>query len=245
MKDQNFPKEIEQILRKIPQVQADYFRAYFENATDEVMNSLVLENRKANRVLVEEYEPIEKVYILLEGSVKAMDYRVKGTVYEFAHFDAVMVLGAMECMFALKNYMATLVTTTPCTLVSVPRLIFEKWLLNDLHGMQMEAVSMRRYLLECTRESRVMMLLDGTERLIYLLTRHCEALGERDEYLLAINRQELAEQSGTSVKTVNRSMKKLEENGLLLRVGHKVKITQNQYASMSEYLGLISGYEQK
>ena len=90
-----------------------------------------------------------------------------------------------------------------------------------------------------------MMLLNGTERLMYLLTRMCEMQGRREEYILAVNRQELAEQSGSSVKTVNRSMKKLEESDMVLRVGHKVKITQNQYGSMKEYLDGILNYTSK
>ena len=241
MKDRGFPNEIEQVLRKIPQKQADYFRDYFRNAPSNVLQALSLEMRKADRVLVEENEPIEKVYVLLDGKVKAMDYRVKGTVYEFACFDAVMVFGAMECLFDVDHYMATLISKTPCVLVSAPRSVFEKWILSDLHALRMENVNMRRYLLDYSRESRMMMLLDGTERLIYLLSKQCGAQGYKDEYMLAINRQVLAEQSGTSVKTINRSMKKLEETGFLLRVGHKVKIAQNQYALMRESLGLILG----
>ena len=102
-----------------------------------------------------------------------------------------------------------------------------------------ETKSMQRYLLDYTRESRVMMLLNGTERLIYLLIKRCDELGRREEYLLPVNRQELAEQSGSSVKTVNRSMKKLEESDFVLRVGHKVKITQNQYVAMRAHLDAI------
>ena len=40
-------------------------------------------------------------------------------------------------------------------------------------------------------------------------------------------------------------MKKLEESDMVLRVGHKVKITQNQYRSMMEYLDGILNYTSK
>lgn len=245
MKQPIFPKEIEQVLRKIPAVHGENFRDYFQNAPDELLNAMCLETRKTGRVLTEENEPIEKVYFLLEGEVKAVDYRVKGAIYEFAHFGPVTGLGSMECLFDLNNYMTTLVTVTSCTLVSVPRTIFETWVKNHAPTLLKETKNMQHYLLERSRENRMMMLLDGTERLIYLLAKRCEALGWREEYMLAINRQELAEQSGASVKTVNRSMKKLEESDLVLRVGHKVKITQKQYAAMVECLGGILNYTAK
>ena len=98
---------------------------------------------------------------------------------------------------------------------------------------------MRRSLLENGRENRMLLLLSGMERLIYLLVKKCASKGDLREFVLAVNRQELAEQCGTSVKTVNRSMKRLEDGGFLNREGHKVKITQRQYAAMQEYLGLI------
>lgn len=245
MKQANFPKEIEQILRKIPEVHSEYFRDYFRNAPEELLGAMCLESRKAGRLLTEENEPIEKVYFLLEGEVKAVDFRVKGATYEFAHYGPVAGLGSMECLFDLENYMTTLVTVASCTLVSVPRAVFEAWVKNSTPTLLKETKSMQLYLLDHARESRVMMMLNGTERLIYLLTKRCEELGRREEYVLPVNRQELAEQSGSSVKTVNRSMKKLEESGFVLRVGHKVKITQKQYGSLKENLGEILNYTGK
>ena len=245
MNHYRFSEEIERVLTRLPQEEESKFRTYFDNAPAEVLSMLSLEKRYADRYLVEESDPIDRIYILLEGQVKAVDFRVKGASYEFAVFAPVTFFGSMECLFGLEHYATTLVTDTACTLMSMPKVVFEKWLLSNPDAMKREAVSMRNYLLERTRESRVMMMLNGTERLMYLLTRMCEMQGQRDEYLLAVNRQELAEQSGSSVKTVNRSMKKLEESDMVLRVGHKVKVTQNQYLSMKTYLDGILNYTDK
>ena len=245
MKEAIFPKEIEHTLKQIPAEYSNYVAEYFRNAPESLLDAMTLETRKANRILVEENDRIEKVYVLLEGQVKAVDFRVKGTSYEFAVFSPATLFGSMECLFGLERYATTLVTATACTLLSMPKMVFESWLRSDAQAMQREARSMRDYLLERTRESRVMMMLNGTERLMYLLTRMCEMQGQRDEYLLAVNRQELAEQSGSSVKTVNRSMKKLEESDMVLRVGHKVKVTQSQYGSMKTYLDGILNYSAK
>ena len=40
MKYQNFPNEIEQVLKRIPKKQADYFREYFQSATAELISAL-------------------------------------------------------------------------------------------------------------------------------------------------------------------------------------------------------------
>ena len=240
MEQQKIKAQIEEILEQISQEQADYFRRYFRNVPDAVMRTIAIEKRAADKLLLEENDTADKVYVLMSGSVRAVDFRVKGSVYEYARFYGVTVLGSMECFFGLDHYMTTLITAENCTFLTMPRAVFETWLWQDTEALRAESEKMRSYLLDRTRENRVMLLLNGMERLIYLLARICGNMPRAEEYLLHVNRQELAEQTGTSVKTVNRSMKKLEEDGFLRRQGHKVKITQIQYESMQEYLEIIS-----
>ena len=239
MNYQRFSEEIERVLNRIPQEDAKKFRTYFETAPGEVVSRMSLEKRYADRYLVEESDPAERVYILLEGQIKAVDFRVKGSAYEYARFDPICFLGTMECCFGQSNYASNLITVTPCTLVAIPRNVFESWLNSDLPAMRREMENMRLHLLENSRENRMLLLLSGMERLILLLVKKCRSRGEAREHVLSVNRQELAEQCGSSVKTVNRSMKRLEDGGFLTREGHKVKITQRQFAAMQEYLDLI------
>ena len=239
MNYQKFSVDIERVLNTIPQEEARKFRTYFESAPGEVLGMLSLEKRYADRYLVEESEPVERIYILLEGQVKAVDFRVKGSAYEYARFNAVSFLGTMECLFEEEHYMTNLITVTPCTLVSLPKKVYGDWLNSDIQVLRREALNMRKHLLEYSRQSRLLLLLNGMERLIYLLVDKCCSRGGSREFILSVNRQELAEQCGSSVKTVNRSMKRLEDGGFLTREGHKVKVTQRQFAAMQEYLDLI------
>ena len=87
MNHHRFSEELERVLTRLPQEEEKKFRNYFDNAPSDVLNLLSLEKRYADRYLVEEHEPIERIYILLEGQVKAVDFRVKGSSYEYARFD--------------------------------------------------------------------------------------------------------------------------------------------------------------
>ena len=88
MNHHRFSEELERVLTRLPQEEENKFRTYFENAPGEVLNLLSLEKRYADRYLVEEHEPIERIYILLEGQVRAVDFRVKGSSYEYAALTA-------------------------------------------------------------------------------------------------------------------------------------------------------------
>lgn len=53
------------------------------------------------------------------------------------------------------------------------------------------------------------------------------------------SRQEIAERSGLSIKTVNRAVKKMEENGFISRNGRKILISSEQYFKIKSYLDSI------
>ena len=76
-----FADQIENVLEQISQEQSECFRKYFQNAPETLLSTINVEKRNADRLLLEEHEPADKVYILLNGTVRAIDYRVKGSAY--------------------------------------------------------------------------------------------------------------------------------------------------------------------
>jgi len=56
---------------------------------------------------------------------------------------------------------------------------------------------------------------------------------------IRITRKELAEQLGISVKTVNRAMKKMQEEGFITRKGNGIVIYKAQYDKMKGMVGDI------
>ena len=172
----------------------------------------------------------------MEGSIRAVDYRVKGFAFDFMRLDGVNIFGSMECFFKISDYMTTLATTTPCTFLIISRKNYEKWIWDDKNALQMDIASMGAYLLEQTRVNRLFLFLQGTDRIIYMFAKSYEKSKSCGDYNLDMSRQELAERSGFSIKTVNRSVKKMEEDGFISRKGHKIIISKKQYQMMKEYL---------
>ena len=83
------------------------------------------------------------------------------------------------------------------------------------------------------------MFLQGVERLKMLLTQKYETYNRNGVYETASTRTELAEESGLCVKTINRSVKRLEEEKLIGRRGNRITISRQQYEQMKDSVSRI------
>lgn len=214
----------------------EYLNRYLDNSPLWFLESMQIIRKEKNSIFIEENGEVDNVYILVDGIVRAIDYRICGIVYDYMWFYSVKVFGAMEILLKMEKYKTTLKTVTDCTMVVISKCKFEKWMLNDMHALHMEIESMGGYLLEQARKERVFLFLQGIDRIIYLFTQIYEQSGEKDQCLLNLTRVELSERSGLSVKTINRSIKKMEENGYISRNGNRIIISNEQYLIMKKYL---------
>ncbi|MDF2803596.1 MAG: transcriptional regulator, Crp/Fnr family [Anaerocolumna sp.] len=217
----------------------DYLDKYLDNSPLWFLESMQIVRKEKNSIFIEENGEVDNVYILVDGIVKAIDYRICGIVYDYMWFYSVKVFGAMEILLKMEKYKTTLKTVTDCTMVVISKSKFEKWMLNDIHALHMEIQSMGSYLLEQARKERVFLFLQGIDRIIYLFTQIYEQHSVNNQCLLNLTRMELSERSGLSVKTINRSIRKMEESGYINRTGNKIIISDKQYAQMKEYLDPI------
>ncbi|MEE1306178.1 MAG: Crp/Fnr family transcriptional regulator [Agathobacter sp.] len=239
MQSQNNVKAIMELQSRLDPNTADYVNRYLSNAPYWLIESIKVIHKKKNTVFVEENEPVDYVYMLVEGTVRAIDYRIAGVAYDYMWFNSTKTFGAMEIFYKIPLYMTTLMTVTDCTMLKISKKNYEKWIWDDKNALKMEIESTGRMTLEQNLEGRVFLFLQGTDRIVYFFARNYEREKTDKTVTFEISRQEIAERSGFSVKTVNRAIKKMEEDGYISKKGHKIIITNEQYKKMREYLDPI------
>ena len=216
-----------------------YLEEYLKNAPYWLIDSLVITKKSKDSLIVEENAKADTIYILVEGVVRAMDYRIKGIAYDYMWFYPVEVFGAMELFFERDRYMTTLKAVTDCTFIVLTREQYGRWIWNDSNALKIEVKALGKSLLDQNRVGRVFLFLQGTDRIIYMLTLQYERFSRSKSLVVNSVRQELAERSGLSIKTVNRAVKQMEELGFISKKGRKITVSQDQYSKMKEYLSTI------
>lgn len=214
----------------------EYLRDYLKTVPDELKERMKLEHFKKNSIFVRENEEVEPVYILLEGSVRAVDFRIHGIVYDFLRFEPIKVLGAMELILGFSKYRTTLITEAECIFIGCPAKEFGDWLLNDISSIKMEMRSIGHYLLEEDRQNRMFLFLQARDRLFVLLLQYYEKHHTDDVCVVRLTRTELSDRTGISVRTINRSVKKMQEEGLIGKLNSKLTMTKEQYNKVMTYI---------
>lgn len=231
----NFDKVLEGI-KQLKSEKKEYLDKFLENAPIWLLNSIQFVTMEKNSVFIKENEEVDRVYILLDGIVKGIDYRMFGIAYNYMRFSPIEVFGSMEMVLEVPTFKTTLVTVTDCKMLVIPIYKYEKWMRNDINAFFMDVKSMVNYLLEQARKERIFLFLQGTDRLFMLFMQMYEESVKNDVCKISLTRQELSDCSGLCVKTINRAVKKLEKEDYIKKEGHKLIITQEQYLKIKNYI---------
>ena len=226
----------------LPYIQAERKRQiieYFKTAPDWLADQFHIECLSSRKVFIREGACADQVYLIADGIVKATDYRVIGTEFDFFHFDKVYAMGGMEVLMHQPKYQTTLTTVTTCNMIRIPRQYFEKWIMSDLEALQHESELVCEYLLGQSRLSRAYLLLNGADRLAMLLVTKYEKYAKSGVYRARANRQSLANETGQGLKTITRAVKKLNDEGLITLPERYVSVNEEQYLRLKAYIDKI------
>lgn len=229
----------EKVVENLPIDQRDYLQRYLKNAPEWLLDSLQMTKLPKGKILVEEGEKAEAIYILIKGRVSAMEERVLEMVYRHYEFYPIEVLGAMELIGEMDEYMTTLVATEDCVLLKTSRGCFDRWISEDHNAFRMQAKRIERYLLNQVRKERLNVLLGGTERVEIMLCHNYEAHAEEVDGTACVGRREVFEKTGLSERTVTRVLKELETKKYISRRGWDIMISPKQYQDIKATLGDI------
>lgn len=165
-----------------------------------------------NEQLFRQGDPVESVYLVLKGELKAVRYQPDGR-------ESVMLRAAEGDFFAesaitVEHYVCDALATRPSLALAFPVALFRDTLHSESRFAFAFAVhqasAARR---QCTRYERLR-LGRARERVLHLLS--CEA-DSSNRYTLRCTQAELAAELGLEPETLYRTLAGLEREGLVLR----------------------------
>lgn len=235
----NHLEQVLPFLKRIDKERRDQFYAYFKNAPLWLFDCFSIEEMDKGRTFIREGNPVDIIYFIGDGLIKATDYRIYGIKFDFLLFTNVYAYGGMEVIMGLDKYQTSMQTVTDCTVLKIPRAQFARWMQTDIHALRHESKLMGEYLLEQARSIRAFLFLQGPDRLVMLFTNRYRKFAVNGVLKLNNDRQELSDYTGLSVKTITRSVQKLEKEGLVTKKRNHILINREQYIQMKENLSQI------
>ena len=226
-------------VKKMEAGRKEQFIAYFKTAPVWLLETFQMEEMEKGTGIVREGGPVETIFFILDGTIKATDYRFYGITYDFMRFDKVYAMGGMEIIMDLPVYRTTLQTVTRCHVLKIPKGKFEKWIKTDIEALKHEAKLMGEYLLEQGRSSRAYLFLQGSDRLAMLFVERYEKYAKKGVLNMKGDRQSLSDATGLCVKTINRAVKKFSDEEIITKNGRQIVIDQNQYIRLKSIVDTV------
>lgn len=231
------------VFKELPLKKQVYMEMLFQNCTEEVKYYMSMAEVQENQTLIEAGERCSNIYIILSGKVTGIEWPMTGRPYFFKDYGPGDFFGEIEYFADLLNYRISVVTVTRCRVLIIPVKYYMEWLQSDAEALYLRTKENMRRLISQTADARKYLFIESRERLMmHLIRKYEQKLPLKKVLELKQSREQLSEEIGFSVKTLNRNIKKLEKEELICLQKGKIIITEAGYLKMKQQVAYhISG----
>lgn len=231
------------VFKELPLKKQVYMKMLFQNCTEEVKYYMSMAEVQENQTLIEAGERCSNIYIILSGKVTGIEWPMTGRPYFFKDYGPGDFFGEIEYFADLLNYRISVVTVTRCRVLIIPVKYYMEWLQSDAEALYLRTKENMRRLISQTADARKYLFIESRERLMmHLIRKYEQKLPLKKVLELRQSREQLSEEIGFSVKTLNRNIKKLEKEELICLQKGKIIITEAGYLKMKQQVAYhISG----
>ena len=187
----------------------------------------------SGETIVRKGEDARHVYLITRGSTRVSNEFSSGQRYTFAALNEADIIGDLDVLAGKSVYAATNEADSTCEVIAMRAETFLQWMHLDNEFAVAVARMLAAKMYPTSNEAGRIKFLPSLERLhSYLLKRLGDI--ETDLFILHTSRQQIADDIGTSVKTVNRGVLKLKEAGLITLLHGKITMDKEQQQALKE-----------
>lgn len=183
--------------------------------------------------VVRKGERADHVYILTKGTTRVSNEFASGQRYTFAQQNVPDLIGDLEVLAGQEYFSATNEALTECEVLAMTVETFKKWMRRDNHFACAIAQQLASKMYPTSNENGQIKFQPSLQRLQEYLVKRVQ-LSPSEHFVLRTSRQQIADDIGTSVKTVNRGVSKLRDAGLITLLHGKISISVEQQKKLRE-----------
>ena len=183
--------------------------------------------------VVRKGEPADRVFLLTKGSLRVSNEFASGQRFTFGSLEVPDLIGDLEVLAGQKSYAASNEAVSTCEVIAMSAETFLQWMRSDNEFALAVAQLLAAKMYPTSNEAGRVKFLPSLERLHAYLIKRLGTI-QTDLFILHTSRQQIADDIGTSVKTVNRGVAKLREAGLISLNRGKITINEEQQQALRD-----------
>lgn len=228
-------QELAEIISRLSAEQTAYMNDFFRNCPKEVILAMQYVKIPQRQAILKAGAACEYVWVLIKGEVSGEDVQMPGNIYSFFEYSGLHIMGDYEPFAGLSESQKSVYAVTDCEAFGIPAAVYMRWMRQDTNALFMRTQIFARTLAQEISCERKYLLLNAKERLILYLAKVCGKWESGGGGMLDMTQEELAQHIGMNVRTVQRSIKRLKEEGFLSCSSGKLYISKEQYSRLKEY----------
>ena len=183
--------------------------------------------KKANTYLFYVFEPIQYIYILLDGTCCSEKYNHDGQIFTDSTRDALQIFSMMEAVTNQRNHTVSMKCLTDCVYAKIPVSQYMQAVQEDPELMMMSVQLMCVFFLEHLQNTDRLIL--NSPRLSILSKLHQYCADHTFPVIVQIKKEELAQDLHMNLRTLYRHLDRLYEDRILSSHKGKISITYEQF----------------
>ncbi len=201
----------------------------------EIKERCLVQKKSENNILFYKGDPLEYIYILCEGEVRVMNIFKKGSVYIVSDGGLAQFIGEQGVLAGEEYAAVTVITVSDCTFMKIHREDFLRWIDQDHEFTKYLLNKLSERLYATSKEHGIRSNYPSQ----YLLQRYFVKTYEKyntNEVCIQAKRQEMADEVGISLRSVERSIENLKKENKIAVRKKKIYISKDQYVILKDSL---------
>lgn len=189
-----------------------------------VQNKIPVHHLKKKDFLFREDQKATQLHYLLEGEITIYNTDSEGKEFLISKVTGGHFLGEPPFLLG-ERYPANAVITSECVeIFSFSPDLFQKFMVDHPEMLLRFTKEIARKAYEKTLKLKSIVHLNPCERILNFLKIHKRSIGieMEDKIIIDVTRKEMANSTGLAIETVIRTVKKMEKEGKLDLVNHKI-----------------------
>ena len=169
--------------------------------------------------------------IVATGEHRVINIFENGNIFMIEKNEPIDFIGEVTILAGMRQTSVTIETITESIIMYISREDFEEWIKKDIHFLYLvsQKVALKLYRSSSNRGAKL--FYPPTFLLLDYLIQYAqrEEIKKGETLILKQTREELYEEVSISVKTLNRTISKLKQDGVISIIKGKIAISYDQY----------------
>lgn len=205
---------------------------------EELDGHFYLQKYRPHELIHQKNSVLTRVGILLEGAFRVVNELENGNIFMIEINEPISFTGEIALLSGRRITSITIETIKDCLIAFLPVNLFEKWLMNDISLLRYVSVLVANKLYSTSYHIGERMFYSTKYVVLNYILTNCAEQSGSGERIVRKTRQEICEEIGMSVNTINRTLQFFRDEGQIeIRKG-KIFLDKQKYEKACEALAV-------